>query len=448
MEIVIDFSSIPLNNPLQLMVWFFGTIGWIYPVFLFIAALIIFYQQWIRNTYRQARKYILLAVDIPKDLEQGPKGVENIFNQLAGAHQPLNTYMKWFSGEIPDSFSFEVVSIGGYIQFIIHVVETNRDLLEAMIYAQYPDAEITEIEDYTKDFAKVKFPDEKYDLWGMEIKLAKSTYYPIRTYEEFEHVEEGLKDPMAGLLEAMSRIGPGEQVWAQLVLTPADNDWGHGAEPLIKKLIGAKAEGKKGFLHNFSGYFSEFDKQIFGSPEATSTSKDEPPNQILYLTQGEKDDVLAIEEKISKIGFHFKIRLIYLAEKEKMNKPVGKALYGAYKQFNTLNLNSLRPDAKTFTGGLVWFKERRLNFRKNRLLYRYRYRGHWLEPGFYGQILNSEEVASLYHFPILTVKAPLVKKAEAKKAEPPMHLPVDTPAAFQSQAATAKAEPPQNLPTS
>ncbi|MDZ4229552.1 MAG: hypothetical protein U1C53_00250, partial [Candidatus Veblenbacteria bacterium] len=68
-----------------------------------------------------------------------------------------------------------------------------------------------------------------------------------------------------------------------------------------------------------------------------------------------------------------------------------------------------------------------------------------------GFILNTEELATLYHFPVVTVKAPLVKKTEAKKAEPPFGLPVYQPgrrlAEPQPAAATGKGAAPGNLPT-
>lgn len=38
--------------------------------------------------------------------------------------------------------------------------------------------------------------------------------------------------------------------------------------------------------------------------------------------------------------------------------------------------------------------------------------------------LNAEELATLWHFPTINIKAPLVKKAEARRAEPPVGLPV------------------------
>lgn len=449
MNIVIDFSSIPSDNPMAFGWWFFKTIGWIYPVFLFVYALILGWQLWLRNNYRQARKYMLLAIDVPKNIENGPMAVENIFNQLAGAHQPLKTHKKWWTGEIPNSFSFEIVSLEGYIQFLIHFDQRYRDLIEAIIYAQYPDAEIMEVEDYTKDW-KIKFPNDQYNLWGTELKLAKKEFYPIRTYPELEHNVEGYKDSMAGILEALTRIGPGEQIWVQIVVTPADNDWGEGAKNLIKKLSGAKGSSKKTIFDRIfetPGLVWELLNPIPAAPATKTVKKDEPYNLMMHLTPGEKDVINAIEKKVGKLGFHTKIRLIYLAEKNKFNKPVTNAIYGSFKQFNTLNLNSVKPDGKILTGGIVWFKQKRLIWRKNRILYRYKNRGHFLEPGFYGKILNSEELASLYHFPVMTVKAPMVKKSEAKKAEPPMSLPVS--GGFiqpKSETAPTKAGPPENLP--
>lgn len=451
MEFVIDFSAIPTDNPVDFMWWFAITIGWIYPVFLFIYGLILGWLSSVRNQYRKHRNYILLAVDIPKNNEQGPKAVENIFSHLAGAHQDPTFYPKWWNGEIPDSFSLEIVSIGGYIQFIIHCVDKYRDLIESIIYAQYPDAEITEIEDYTKRW-NLKFPNKDYELHAVELKLKRDYIYPIITHTNFEDSVSGeLKDPMASLLEGLSRIGPGEEMWVQIIITPADNDWGDKAEHTIKKLIGAKVEHKKNVLDRFFDIFSYVLEAINPAPATESHgSKDEPPTMVMHMTQGEKEVVEAIEHKTGKLGFHTKVRLMYIAEKEVFKKAKLLAgVYGSFKQFNSIGLNAFKPDKKNYTGGILWFKDRRLNARRRKLLYRYKARGHWLEPGYYGYILNTEELATIWHFPMMGVKTPLVKHTEAKKAEPPMSLPTGDGFALKPKidSKPAQAIAPENLPT-
>lgn len=474
MEFVIDLSGIPTGSPILFGWWFFKTIGWIFPVIFVIWGIADYWQSRLRDKYRKTRKYITLAIDVPKNLEIGPLSVENIFNQLAGAQMGVGRMEKWWTGEIPDSFSFEIVSLGGYIQFIINCCEQYRDLVEAIIYAQYPDAEIMEVEDYTKDYKKIKFPTSKYELWGTELILDKKEFLPIRTYTEFEHNVEGYRDSMAGLLEALTRIGPGEQVWIQFVITPAGNDWAEKGKIEIKKMIGEKVEKKKDFFDKIYDFPMSIlslmgDAVGFGAGEGGGEKKSDLINKVPHLTDGEKLVVKAAGRKISKLGFYTKIRVIYLAEKSMFKSIVPKVIMGGFKQFNTLDMNGFKSDSKTKTGGVVFRKKKRLAERKNKILKSFTNRGHYLEPGIYGNVLNSEELATIYHFPTLNVKAPMLKRSEAKKAEPPMSLPTESggfisakkptsePAknnnissapiiSETSNVTSAKAEPPTNLP--
>lgn len=449
----IDLSAIPMDSPIALAWWFFKNIGWIFPVFLVMYGSILGWQLYIRSLYRKQRKYILLAVDIPKDNEQTLKAVENFFAHMSGAHQPLKWHHLWWRGEVPDSFGFEIVSIGGYIQYIIHCVEIYRDFVEAAIYAQYPGAEISEVEDYTERWKNVKFPNDKYQLFGTELKLTNKDVYPIITYKEFEDsLSQELKDPLSGVLEAMGKIGSEEELWLQILVTPADNDWGKAAEPVINKLIGAKTKPKKNlfdYIFDIPGIVADAITPAPADGKKPSSAGKEEPNQLLYMTKGEQETVAAIQHKSGKIGFHTRVRWVYIAPKEKYN--VYKALhtmYGAFKQYNTLGLNGFKNDSRYLTAAIVFFKKTRLNIRRNKILYRYRWRGHWFSPGEYGFILNTEELASLWHFPMITVKAPLLSKTEAKKSEPPITLPRETPQIFlEVDSTNKKSGPPNNLPT-
>jgi len=94
--------------------------------------------------FNQGIRYVLLAIDVPRMNEQTPQAVEQVFGQLAGAYSGLDQIEKYWVGKTQAVFSFELVSIGGYVQFLVHTPTKYRDLIEAAVYSQYPDAEIVE----------------------------------------------------------------------------------------------------------------------------------------------------------------------------------------------------------------------------------------------------------------------------------------------------------------
>jgi len=91
---------------------------------------------------------------------------------------------------------------------------------------------------------------------------------------------------------------------------------------------------------------------------------------------------------------------------------------------NTFNMQALKPDLKRtgMSSNLWWFKARRNNTRKSKLIRAYRGRSSWV--GLSPFQLSGEELATLWHFPILLqVRAPQLRRVEAKKAEPPANIP-------------------------
>ena len=420
-----------------------------------------YWNFYILNAFADSIPYVLLAIDVPKNNEQGPLAVENIFSQLAGAHGTETLYERYWEGKSQLSISLEIVSINGYVQFVIRTPVKFRDLVEAAVYAQYPDAEMTEIEDYVLN-APQRWPDPDYQYFGLEYKLHKPDVYPIRTWLEFEDKLSGeFKDPMAALLEIMGKIGPGEQIWFQLVITPIDDKWKEKGEKVVNKLISRKEKVKETIFSTLLNVpftiLSIVSDIMFGAGEQTkSKSNEDPPTMMLHLSPGEKDVVAAIQHKMSKIGFRTKFRIMYIARNEVYHVPRGgHAVVGATKQFNSVELNRFSVQKKIWTKVYYMFTKYRLNDRRNKLMRAYRVRSdaRGAGPGF---VLNIEELASMWHFPVMQVKAPLVKKTEAKRAEPPFHLPVASrrapvysapdsgPRVTQTTAPTK--EPPTNLP--
>ncbi len=433
---ILDLLDLPAD---QLLFKLFFYVGWIPIAITFVWGVVQVWLRYIKLAYRASEKAVLLAIDIPRNNAQTPRAVENIFAYLAGAHSTKDLFEKWWLGEWQLFFSFEIVSIEGYIQFLIWTPEKYHNLVETAIYSQYPDAEITEVNDYTEGMPK-SFPDDQYDIFGSEYKLAKNSVYPIKTYEHFEHQmgepETQYKDPMAVLMDLMASMKKGEQLWYQILTIPITHDWADEGEAEISRIVGEKVEGDKNAVDKFVdgivnllGAISEIIYSLWGDIEDKKKEEKEPQFRMMNLKPREKNQVMEIQAKVGKIGFGVKIRYVYIAKKEVMNKnKVAYGFTGYMKQFNYNDLNSYKPD--TGDGGTITklqydriFGNYRLKLRKDKLMKAYRLRSDLR--GRLPHILNTEEWASIWHFPIeASVKAPLVQKAPGRKAEPPSSLPV------------------------
>lgn len=438
MDIVINLNQINefLSQPASVVLkQVLLTVGWI-PIA--VVLLWGFKELWlfyIQSKWGATQRYIFLAIDIPRGNEQSPKAVENMFSYLAGAHGSINLIEKYWEGKYQLSFSFEIVSIEGYTQFLVRAPAQSRDLVESAIYAQYPDAEITEVNDYTEGMP-TKFPDDEYDVWGAEFIQVKNPAYPIKTYEEFEHQmgdpKVTFRDPMASLMDLTSSLRKGEQLWYQIILVPIDFKWTEIGEKEISKILREKVKTKNNIadwmVNAFMGILEAFSNAIYsiGEDADKKEKKDEDDSlKMMNLKPREKKQIEAIQEKVSKLGFETKIRFVYIAKKDVINKPkVVNGFVGYMKQLASMDLNNLKPDMDvTATSTAYFFKEKRLNRRKSSITQNYINRDS--SAGRSRGLLNIEELATIWHFPVESVvKAPLIQKAARRKAEPPMSLPI------------------------
>ncbi|PIP61021.1 hypothetical protein COX00_00015 [Candidatus Uhrbacteria bacterium CG22_combo_CG10-13_8_21_14_all_47_17] len=420
------------SDPFTAMVILFVNGGWIILVVFLFWMLRTLWLDLVQSKAAAKKEWVMLEIDIPRTSEQTVRAVENIFSNLAGAHSSVGWTDTWIHGESQASISIEIASIEGRVSFFVHSLSSLRDLIEASIYAQYPDAEIREAEDYTKN-VPINYPDEEWDLWGTEMTNVQPDPYPLRTYPEFEDKVSGeLKDPIAVLLENFSRLGKGEQAWYQIVMLPTDQkDFRKRAEKVINKLKGTEVKPKPSVLTQVIELPIQAAQDVMsvalgssGSAPKKEEKKNDPP-RMMMLSPGERYVLEAVERKESKIGFMCKIRFLYIAKKTVMKKSKAvQPFIGAIKQMNTFNMQALKPDLKRtgMSSNLWWFKARRNNTRKSKLIRAYRGRSSWV--GLSPFQLSGEELATLWHFPILLqVRAPQLRRVEAKKAEPPANIP-------------------------
>lgn len=456
LALALDFSTVNayLQRPdilfTNLLYWF----GWIPILGVMIWG---FFEVWIdkrQDHYRDSRQYVMLAIDVPKETEQSPRSVENLFAAIAAAWGGPNFKEKWLDGEVAPVFSFELVSLGGYIQFFVRCEKRFRDMVEAGIYSAYPDAEISEADDYTIGTPD-KFPDETYNCWGTEQKLKYPDYLPLRTYEDFEHkMSQELKDPLGLTLEQYGRLKPGEQVWTQIILQPLGPLAGSWTKPGIKFIyesVGKEvAHKKKSFTSEIAAGFQwipgEIANQLGGLLSGGAEEhKQEDPWKFFKVTAYDKAKLERVSMKLTKPGMHVKIRHVYLSTHEAWNKKSrDKMIQAVFNQYSQLDGNQFgrvsRVTPKTDYFWQKWYE----NTRKGAVIRAYKKRN--AVRGGTAFILNTEELATLWHFPAIIVKAPYVSKTVAKRAEPPVQLPLEEEMTDMVAMAAEKRAAPTALP--
>lgn len=341
----------------------------------------------------ESTEHTMLQIIVPKNNDKAELSAEQLYASLHGILRPTSETIT--GGMLQEHLSFEIVATDKLINFYVWVPTHLRDYVESQIYAQYPTVQIlNDVEDYSKR-----------DLAGKltvvsEIKTTKSFIYPIRTFTTFE------VDPLAGITTVLAKLEDTEQLWIQTLIRPIDDSWHAKSLQFIKE----SKDGKKaGLLDNWEQklfllpleLIVRFLELMFAPP---SDGKGDKKEEKRDLSPGQQTVNAAVETKAEKIGYEVKIRVAYIGDSADVAKQRFQALYGGYKQYNTINLNGL-------TGAGMDTSEEGLQ----------EFRARYFPPG--GFILNVEELASLYHLPHTNVETPNIAWTTGKVAEPPVNLP-------------------------
>lgn len=388
---------------------------------------------YIQTVFLKGMKWTLIEIKPPKDVWKSPAAMELVLNSLYQTGGTGNWFDKHWKGNLRNYFSLEIVSNEGGIHFYIRTIEKFRKIIESQIYAQYPQAEVFEVEDYTKaipDFGK----DAPISLWGCDFVLVKDDPYPIKTYVDYgldkavgSLEEEQRIDPITPMLEFIGSIGIGEHIWFQVNVRAATDRFS------IKK-DGKVEEGKK-WTDKAKEVIKEFNDGL------KEKDKEGKTTTVRRATKGEQNVIEAIERNANKFGFDAGIRAIYVTKNENFDANRIGGLTGMIRQYNTNDYNSFKPSGTT-SFDFPWqdLLGNRIIKKKKDILGAYKARAF-----FYGKfsfdklkkyfthpnksggkpfILSTEELATIFHLPGRVSETPTFTRIESKKGEPPVNLPI------------------------
>jgi hypothetical protein len=189
--------------------------------------------------------------------------------------------------------------------------------------------------------------------------------------------EEKRIDPLISLLEALSRLGPGENFWVQFITSPTTLDEEPGYEEEVKTIVAKIAKRpikKKVTLWEELVYWI---RQIVIGPfkdgesytwEAMPATKTESGEKELLLTPGERELITEIENKAKKPIFRTTIRGVY-ADKRDNFKGSNKILLRSYfAHFAASNMNNIQLNGPTRPKVNYLMRERRYFFAPEKCL--------------------------------------------------------------------------------
>ncbi len=336
----------------------------------------------------RGRKIIIKALDmslflvrIPREAKQDLSADERK-NRIAVMEQFLSSLGALYEKKAKYGQPYIVLEMavpfsGSEISFYVAVPKKYDNFLEKQIYGFYPKAIVQKTEDYNI------FNPEGESSGGF-LKLDKNSVLPIKTYKELEI------DPLENLSTALSKIAEnGEGGAVQIVLKVAGKNWAKFGLNIIQKMNQGQS----------------FKDALKNKPKKKQ-EKDAPVVQP-RTSPVDEEIIKSLQSKISKTGFEVNIRLLFSSKTKDRSDELLSHLSGSFQQFSSPNLNSFKLEKMKKSGlkKLFFSFSFRLFERKQRL------------------VLNSEEIASVFHFPLTNLSSPKLKWLKSKESCPPTVLP-------------------------
>jgi hypothetical protein len=218
-------------------------------------------------------------------------------------------------------------------------------------------------------------------------------------------------------MEYLGSLRQGEQVWIQILIQA------HRKE----KFADARMKTKPDWSVATRKEIDKIRKSV--AVKAPPNTPGFPPSYF-NLSPGQTDTIKALERSLDKFPFEATIRGIYLSKEGSFEPITVTGLIGAFRQFSSNgDLNGFKLGWFTdFDYPWQDFMRIRRNAMEKQMLKAYRLRSFFQPPFRHFKarpfILNTEELATLFHFPGGVAQTPTFDRVVSRKAEAPSNLPI------------------------
>ncbi len=344
------------------------------------------------NKLRYSRKikkslnYRLFLVKVPRDFiseqqRQQQKNFSYFANTFEQLLEALSNYKKEFVFELAVPLNTQEIC------FYFACPLEDSPLFQKTIASLYPFAQIELVpEDYV-----IFHPQGVHQ--GAVAKLTKPFVLPLKTYKNFE------EDPLVSIIKAFDKVSPNSEGAAlQIILRKGEKSYYKTISSVKESLTQNKS------LSEAYSSTSTLVKQAFTNiitPSDKNKEIQSPKKKI------DETSLKLVEEKSQYPLFSINVRLLTSAPSLTRAKELLSHLESAFSPFTLPQGNGLK---------FVSLKGNPLK----KLIYNFSLR---LFDNKQSIILNSVEIASLFHFPHPFIENSKIKWLKARTAPPPLNIP-------------------------
>jgi hypothetical protein len=341
-----------------------------------IAVPIVFLQT--RSTFREQKNYerglkiVPLLIHLPPpsdDTEVGTRDVRDVVDETISKAQVIyNIIASTAKKDFKTSFygqrhlAFEIVGSQGFVYFYAAVPIVLLDVVKQAINSAYPTARLEEVAEHNI-FSPV---GRASGTVGGELTLKEPFAYPIATYQDLK------RDSMQSLLNAMSTLGKEDGAGVQILLRPAKPSWRKTASNLASN----KRKGHGGL--SASALLKDLVVAFNKPPDGNKDGETKSPE----LSNMEQATLDAIDEKTRHPGFEVVIRVIASSNINQRAQSVLNNVVASFALYDAPGKNGFKyTPAKDIDALVTAYIMRFFPQHHNK------------------NILNSVELATLFHFP-------------------------------------------------
>jgi hypothetical protein len=326
-----------------------------------------------------------------KDIKDLLSALDNFYANLGGMRAQRG-FKAWLFGR-QDAWSFEiVVGADSLISFYMAVPAYLADYFTQQFLSQYPHLQIDEVEDYNI------FGPTGVAAAG-HLRLSKDKMFPILTYKNME------VDPLVGVLSSLSKLPDGHTAAIQFVMRSARGSWRSQGVKVVSQMQQGKSFESATASVNGGGFIGMLGKPsdwFYGGSKADQL----PQPDVHRLSPMEEQAMKMIEEKASRAGLDVNIRIIAFAPDEDQSKDIIRQISNSFSQYSSYEYAN---NFKVVIKGSV-----------KKIIDNFIYRIYDEKKGF---VLNTEEMASLWHLPIPGTEVDKLRWLSSRRLAPPLDMP-------------------------